>query len=51
MKYVFFLVFAISLTSVFGQNTPITVGGDLNKYYPIVFSDNNWNQNKPLFWK
>ncbi|MFD1631677.1 hypothetical protein [Pseudopedobacter beijingensis] len=28
------------------QNTAITVGGDIDKFYPVLFKDNNWNYNK-----
>ncbi|MFC1226719.1 hypothetical protein ACFE6N_23145 [Pedobacter sp. BG31] len=45
-KLMLSILFMSCVITVLAQ-TPFTVGGDLDKFYPVVFSDVNWDSRRP----
>ena len=47
-KIVFITLLSLFTTYSFGQvSNSINVGGDIDKFYPVTFSDGGWNNDKP----
>jgi len=47
MKKLMLSVLFMSCVITAIAQTPFTVGGDLDKFYPVVFSDVNWDSRRP----
>lgn len=51
MKNKFLLILCFTFLAIVKSNaqnsTPFVVGGDIDKFYPVIFTDANWMNNRP----